>query len=213
MVATAAARTVWLQLSTGDSVIPRRVPCAPPSREETGRVREKYREGAGLIEKRRRPSSPAEEANMWLEFAKRILQVDGHHVEVVMLEGRGASGTLIRLDVPDRPSKFLLWQLVAADVARENAEKLVHICEVWLAPAGPGYMVARAADSAEREEGLQVVVASADGDEVSALAPFRRTEEGIIFEPTEMGTQFRINYLEPVRHVWRRWRQKREAPD
>lgn len=143
------------------------------------------------------------------EFARTVLQRDGSHITLMLLYDGRACVSVHMLDFPDRQHKMVTMQEMAVEVHRTGASAVVLISEAWfaLAPEDPrrweGF---RPSEQPDRQEGLSVIGAIADGRCRSYVTVFHRTETGLVLEEAEVDdpAEFSAGILEPIRRVWRR---------
>lgn len=212
MVATAEVRTVRIHLPTGQYLHPTRVFVeADPSRMEQSAKR--YGADGTL-----RPRRPGEDviavSPNWFEYAKRVLAVDGYHHTMALLETKDGQGELHFFEIPDRAGLYVLMHQLANQVERTGAVGLIHIAEFWAAPVEklkPGQLPSETPD---RKEVLQLTAATADGRTRIHSVELRKNERGDIEFDAEWVTDDpeQSGFLEPVRRVWRRWAEPKQAP-
>ena len=84
---------------------------------------------------------------------------------------------------------------------------MILISEAWLAFPNPKHPDRSATDSPDRFEALDLMAASAAGEEIHLCAVFKRRgkdEKIIEFERTIDNVEQPAPLLEPIREVWRR---------
>jgi hypothetical protein len=89
-----------------------------------------------------------------------------------------------------------------------DAAGVVFIGELWVAEAGPDEDlripgIARASERPDRQEVIQVVDITRDGQMADRMIFFNRSPDGeIIFEDMFTDTGRQVNFFEPIRRKW-----------
>jgi len=192
---------VFIEMATGERIDRMLIRQGCPSAQQLASAESRYGGRQAQVPQGR---TLVEMARFYFDMAKRVLTTDGYHSQVVILSTKTRCGILMRLEPRNQADKYLMWRDVANEVARINAESLVTICEVWVAPPDPAQPDLRAADSPSRSEGLQLVAANAQGETISIFCPFERKAGKIILGPEREDRDMEMNFLEPVQAVWQR---------
>lgn len=96
---------------------------------------------------------------------------------------------------------------LALEIEKVGADEVILISEAWLAFPNPKHPGRSATDSPDRFEALDLMAASATGEEIHLCAVFKRhgkNKRNIEFEPTIDNVEQPAPLLEPIREVWRR---------
>lgn len=138
------------------------------------------------------------------EMAKRVMLTDGYHLPTAIIDAPGGRGRLCHLKMDDRTEKHMVFRGLAAEIERLGATSVLIITEVWTAKFDPTQPLRHAADFPERGEALQIVGLDNEGNVSSFLVPFTRQENTIQFAESIPAHDDTLNFLNPIRDVWRR---------
>lgn len=144
-------------------------------------------------------------SNRWADHARNVLAADKHHFPVALLILPGGESELHFLEMPDRQSIYLQWQLLADTIKVKGATGLIFAGEFWAAMAADLMEGQRPTEVSSRKEMLQVVAATADGRLRIHSTLFSKNEKGEIeFGPTEVsdGSNGQANFLAPIFRAW-----------
>ncbi len=200
MVASDETRTAWIKLSTKELIKPFIQKSEIATLEE---VKERYGPFVEALPKEtKRPRNLKELAKIFFEWGKHILEVDGHHISLVVFISPDYSMSFMELRPEDRSEKYLMWSKVAEEIKRNGAKTILAISEAWVAPQDQQFCYRPAEESPNRTEGLHLCAASANGEEFSFVCRFKRIDGRIIFDETNIIEGKNSFFLEPVRRVW-----------
>jgi hypothetical protein len=200
MVASEETRTTWIKLSNKELLQPiiEKLEVAPF--EE---VKERY---GSLVEtvlkEKRKPRNLKEIANLFFEWGKHILEVDGHHITLVAFIFSDYPISFMELRPEDRSEKYLMWSKVAEEIKRNGAKAILAISEAWVAPQDQQSPYRPAGESPDKEEALHLCAASASGEEFSFICKFKRIDGKIVLGETNIIEGKSPFFFEPIRRVW-----------
>lgn len=84
--------------------------------------------------------------------ARKVFLKDGYHESIFFLFTKRKLVSLFVIRPESRSQKYLLMRRVAHQVARHGADALIHVGEMWMAPADSVKPYQHAVDSSVREE-------------------------------------------------------------
>lgn len=194
-------RTVHIKLGTGELSVMRTTRLPSPPVDQLEEIGQRY---GGLPDM---PPSGGQrslraEVTFWMEYAKKVLQRDGYHIQIALLIRTNESVELVRLESEDRAEKLLNFRELAREVERVGADVVIVIGESWLAPFDPGFPDRPPAESPDRIEVLTVDGINSSDEQESISVRFDRENGQIKFEGLADLEIRRSNYLDPVRRVW-----------
>ncbi len=196
------SRTQWFTLDTFAEVSPVSTSQELPSARRIEALEAHYGEGALQEFRKSGEENLEEKAGRFFNTAKHMLCTDGYHNSIVILSSQRGEGAVHQLNPADQKEKYVLWRRMAEEVAHEGYDEIIAISEAWFAPVDPQGPSTRAADSPDRQEGLSLVAATADGEEISLSCEFERTPSGIICGETRKLYGRHANFLAPIREAW-----------
>lgn len=147
--------------------------------------------------------SLVDDAAIWFEHAKTVLQRDGYHLPLAIVGHADGRCRIQVLAMDDRPAKYLAFRWLAAEIEKTGATSVVVINEVWASKARDGGTFGYPSDDPDRREALQLVAADASGRTCSQLVFFRRDESGKVrLGEQSVLTDDRPFFLAPILAVW-----------
>ena len=136
--------------------------------------------------------------------AKKIFLKDGYHISIFFLFKKRKLVKLFEIRSENQSQKYLLMRKVANEVTRHGADAVVHLGEVWTAPADSLKPYQNAVDSPVREEALEATLVRRQGDPINFIAPIHRTHEGVKLGETDVIRDPALFSFAPVYEAWGR---------
>jgi hypothetical protein len=198
MITTVEARTVRIRLSDGQPLISTGSDFVPRP-QDLKKAKKRYELAKFNVPWKK--GDPFEIAESLLSLAKKMLQKDKYHARIIFL--RTPQGwTMQQIDARDRVEKYTLMRVLANEVHALQADALIEISEMWMAPLEELNDGHPPAEAQGRKEALAVIVATSDGKCREYLTPFTRTLLGKInLAKTEIAETTPYS-LAPVFQVW-----------
>jgi hypothetical protein len=156
-----------------------------------------------------------------MSVARRTLAHDGYYLPHAFLYTAELEPiSVLSFRFEDQAEKYMSFRQLARDVDRLGADVVIFVDEVWMAPMpeqGPSPTMLRPGERADREEGLEVLVATSDGRVRTYFSRFGRDRAGKpVFKgdvAVAEGDEAVTFSILPLQEVWARWRaQRREDP-
>ena len=144
--------------------------------------------------------------DMFFERAKIMYKKDGCLVSAVIITAKNGEGQIINLHPKDRSDKWVLWEKVAAEVNRINADQVISISEVWMAPYDPKNTNMTASESINRKEGLELDGITFSGEQYSFNCPIVKQGDKVFLGKTTYSKNVKQNIFLPIKRVWSRRR-------
>jgi len=143
------------------------------------------------------------QALYFLEQAKRMLTVDKHLITAVFLISADKKLTILPLEFEDHDQKYVMWDIVASELERRDANAIIVIGEAWVAEFDPQNPTRRPEDASERKEAIKVNALAKDGENFAITVPFTRKWRKIRFQDEIYhDDKYTANFLDPIRRVW-----------
>lgn len=206
MVTSVEQRTSWAEFGSGAKVAPAVFPISPNPTLEA-KARKRYADIELPLGLATGQNTLRQAAELHFEYAKKLLSKDGTHIAIAFLRARGKGLGMAQLEFQKRYDKYLLMPRLAREIERVGADEVILISEAWLAFRNPKYPSRSATDSPDRFEALDLMAASAAGEEIHLCAVFKRHGKNgkiIEFEPTIDNVGQPSPLLEAIREVWKR---------
>ena len=206
MVTSVEQRTSWAEFGSGAKVVPAVLPISfNPTL--AAKARKRYADievPPGLATGQ---NTLRQAAELHFEYAKKLLIKDGTHLTIAFLRAGGKGLGMVHLELQRRYDKYLSMPKLALEIEKVGADEVILISEAWLAFSNPKHPGRSATDSPDRFEALDLMAASAAGEEIHLCAVFKRhgkNGENIEFESTIDNVERPAPLLEAIRDVWRR---------
>jgi hypothetical protein len=136
-------------------------------------------------------------------LSQRMLLTDGHReMSVVLL--RGSRPVDLNVLGMNQPGKYALWQHVADRAEAVDADGIITMGEIWIAPFDPARPDAPAEENPQRREALQTVALMADGRGVQLITEFHREGDKIVLGATTETSKLTAPFLDAIRALWAR---------
>lgn len=149
---------------------------------------------------------PFEFGEQLFQHAKRILQKDGNHINVVYMQTPDGNWKMLSPLFEDQLSKHIFWNNLAVTVKKENIVSIIFIGECWL---GSFEILKetglRAAEQADRKEALAVDVFTSAMQGKAYRALFHKNRLGkVIFDGDQIDdcVDMTVGYIKPIADVW-----------
>jgi hypothetical protein len=172
-------------------------------RTDVKKIVERY---GGLPTRMFGPKGASEEeiASSLFANAQKLFLKDGYHISIFFLFKKRSLVKLFEVRSENRAQKYLLMRRVASEVTRHGADAVVHLGEVWTAPADSLKPYQFAVDSPVREEALEATLVRKHGDPINFVAPIHRTPEGVKLGETDVIRDPALFSFAPVYEAWGR---------
>jgi len=190
-------RTTWLKLSTDELAAITKIKTDVVPINEA-----KQHYGLEFLKPKKTKDSLRSQVEYFLRIGKRILETDGFHPPtIVMLDERGR-GYIFQAQIRDNEDKYLFWNEMAKEVQRKRGVKLIIVSDTWYATLDPKEPSRRPSDSPDRQEALQAVGVTQEGEEVCIVAQYIRQNDKINFKSEETLVGQSLNFLAPIQRIW-----------
>jgi hypothetical protein len=182
------------------------IPLKKPTKEETEIARRRYQlDNIKIIHNNYEIPDPFKDAEFYLEYAKRLLSKDKHHINIAFLYFPDKRNPrIMRLDFYDQAEKFLVMRHLADEVDRTGATGIIFISEAWTVDYKECKdKLIRASQHPKRQEALVLHIATFNGEMRTYSTKFNRgLFNRISFGTTEILDIKYNNFLEPVIKIW-----------
>lgn len=197
-------RTIWIDLRDGKIAMPVSKEVRP-SETDLLRAAEHYKWSNNQKDKISAAAGDLKnEAAVWFEHAKNILQVDGYHRPIALLGFPDGRKAIFSMEMIDRTEKHLQIRRLAAYIEKTGATSVILINEAWLS-RGSLPSSEHAEDDPNREETLQLIASDNEGQLFVHTAIFTRNAQEKIQFTEEIAASTDIIYmLQPIRDAWQR---------
>lgn len=193
-------RSIWLDLETGQQMTPSEF--IIPTKEYEEAARERY-PMKNFRSRLKSAKTLKEEVEVTFQHAKEVLEIDGHHVPLVIIGYPDKSKKIFGLDMADRAEKHLLYRKLAAFIEKTKADSIIFIGESWLTQAKGVRITRYGIEGKEVMEVLNITAANSNGDIVHNFTVFNRDQNGKICFCKEFKLeQEKINFLSPILKIW-----------
>lgn len=150
MVASAGKRTVWVKLSTNEFVSPEIIPVTLMDMD-IEEAKDKYNDiFKASFKQEKRAKNLKEFADIFWQWAKHILSIDGNHITLVIFILPNSRISLMELRPKDRSEKYVIWSNVANEIKRNGAKAILAIGEVWIETHDLKFPYSPPSESSER---------------------------------------------------------------
>jgi hypothetical protein len=220
MVITDEERTAHIHLGKGElmELASREVAFDPKKDEAWGRERAAAMTLDPSVMKVTEGMDPLDYGAQMMSLARRTLAHDGFHRPTAFLFNRDLVPiTLLGFEFEDQAEKYISFRRLARTVEQLGAEVVIFIGEVWTAEVpieGFSPTMQRPSERADRNEALEVIVATAEGRIRTYYSLFGRDKKGNpVFEgqPEVLdGTEMALSLM-PLLAVWAKWRKQARA--
>jgi hypothetical protein len=142
------------------------------------------------------------------EIAKKMLQIDGYHIPLVILFCRSGKLELVTTQFEDQSDKYVFWHKIAKKVRRVGVKELISINEAWEYNLNDKIKYGNALLIPNKKEKLIISGISEMGHVTIIAFPFSRKENHIVFSEREIYHET-PNYLIPITKIWKKNRKYR----
>lgn len=140
------------------------------------------------------------------QMARKILQKDGHHNNVIFLKKPSGNWDMLSPVYTDQVSKFILWNDLATKVRQEGITAIIHIAECWLGSFEIYEQTGkRASEQPNKTECLCVEIFTSDLVGKAYRSIFHKNIMGrVVFDgdTTIEDVDMDVGYIKPVANVW-----------
>ena len=117
--------------------------------------------------------------------ARRVFEIDGYHQSMIFLVREGKVVHLFGIRPEDHAEKYMVMRTVADEVAKYDADAVIQLGEIWLAPADPLNPFQRPEESPKREEAITATLVSKFGQPLMLSAQIVREGETVNLAETQ----------------------------
>jgi hypothetical protein len=151
---------------------------------------------------RRDFASDEELARAYFDIARTMFEKDGYHTPTVILLRKRKVVRLFNAAAADQQQKYLLYRALAREAARNAADMVFAINEVWLANVKDVGPYEGASKSPNRTEGLVLDAAVNNGDTFQLMAPIMRVGETVALGDTDLTRGGAMFAMAPFLQMW-----------
>lgn len=181
-------RVAWYKLSEGKMAY-YDIKKVSLDRDTVAKAAERYPELSRLSAAQKETKHFKDVCYGWFSIARTLLERDGYHVPMAMLETEGGP-VLQQFRMDDRADKHVMMRELADHCSRTGADSCIFITEAWTARLNPQFGP-HAANYPNRGEALVLHAIHQDGTVVELSASFTKTHGIVFLGPTvEIGGAF-----------------------
>ncbi len=199
-------RTVWVDIASGNILKPTTSEINISHKDEI-EAKQRYPDINKFSKNFKKSKSLEEKAFICFQLAKSVLKKDGTHVSMAIIGYSNSPEDLRQLIMKDRTEKNLVIHSLAADIEKSNANSIILINEIWLAPVDDAKLTKNSVESNSLKEALQLIAADSTGKELMYYIYFEKD----INKKVHLKKEFylpssKMNLMMPIMEVWEKKR-------
>jgi hypothetical protein len=136
--------------------------------------------------------------------ARKVFLKDGYHESIFFLFKERKLVNMFVIRPETRSQKYLLMRKLSHQVTKHGADAVIHLGEMWRAPADSIKPYQHAIDSPVREEALVAELITKHGDPIDFSATISREENALTLGETEVISNPASFSFAPVYEAWGR---------
>ena len=136
--------------------------------------------------------------------ARKVFLKDGYHESIFFLFRKRKLVHLLGIRPEDQAQKYLLMRTVAHEVTKHDADTVIGLAEVWMAPPDTVKPYERAGDSPARKEALVATLVTKHEDPIQFIATIHRDAKSLTLGETHVVRDLAVFSCAPVYEAWGR---------
>jgi hypothetical protein len=147
-------------------------------------------------------ASDDELARAYFDLARTMFLKDGYHRPAVILLRKRKVVRVYDATAADQQQKYLLYRALAREAARNGADTVFAIHEVWIANAADVGPYEGASKSPNRTEALVLHAVVNDGDTFQLMASIKRVGDAVTLGDMDLTRGMAMFAMAPFLQVW-----------